>query len=67
MPIISPLPWTSCPVRAANAEEVEIVSASDTSAMPSAPANSGPRSARPTCGMVSGGNPLGSTPTRLTP
>ena len=67
MPIISWLPWTSCPVRAANADAVEIVSARETSAMPSAPANSGPRSARRTCGMVSGGKPLGSTPTRLTP
>ena len=39
----------------------------EASAMPSAPANSGPRSETRTCGMVSGGNPLGSTPTRLTP
>ena len=67
MPIISPLPWISCPVRAANADAVEIVSASETRAIPSAPANRGPRSARRICGMVSGGNPLGSTPTRLTP
>jgi hypothetical protein len=67
MPIISPLPLTSCPVRAANAEAVEIVSARDTRAIPSASANSGPRSAARTCGMVSGGNPLGSVPTRLTP
>ena len=67
MPIISPLPRISCPVRAANAEAVEIVSASDTRAIPTAPANSGPRSDRPTCGIVSGGKPLGSTPTRLTP
>ena len=29
--------------------------------------DSGPRSASRTDGMVSGGNPLGSTPTRLTP
>ena len=67
IPIISPLPSTSCPVRAANADAVEIVSARDTRAIPSAPANSGPRSAARMCGMVSGGNPLGSTPTRLTP
>ena len=67
IPIISPLPSISCPVRAANADAVEIVSARETSAIPSAPANSGPRSDRRTCGMVSGGNPLGSTPTRLTP
>ena len=67
MPIISWLPLISCPVRAANADAVEIVSASETSAMPSAPADSGPRSDRRRCGIVSGGNPLGSTPTRLTP
>ncbi len=67
MPIISPLPLISCPVRAANADAVEIVSASDTSTMPSAPANSGPKSDRRTSGIVSGGKPLGSTPTRLTP
>ena len=67
IPIISPLPSISCPVRAANADAVEIVSASDTRAIPSAPPNSGPRSARWMSGMVSGGNPLGSTPTRLTP
>ena len=67
MPIISWLPRISWPVRAANADAVEIVSASETTAMPSAPANSGPRSDSRTCGMVSGGNPLGSTPTRLTP
>ena len=39
MPIISRLPSTSSPVRAANADAVEIVSVSETSAMPSAPAN----------------------------
>ena len=44
MPIISPLPSTSCPVRAANADAVEIVSVSETSAMPSAPATSSGRS-----------------------
>ena len=59
MPIISWLPWTSWPVRAANADAVEIVSASETSAMPSAPANSSPRSASLTSGMVSGGKPFG--------
>ena len=37
IPIISWLPSTSCPVRAANADDVEIVSASDTSAMPERP------------------------------
>ena len=67
MPIISWLPLISCPVRAANADAVEIVSARETTTIPAAPANSGPRSDRPICGIVSGGNPLGSTPTRLTP
>ena len=67
MPIISWLPRISWPVRAANADAVEIVSARATSAMPSAPANRGPRSDRRTSGIVSGGKPLGSTPTRLTP
>ena len=67
IPVISPLPWISCPVRAANADAVEIVSARDTRAIPAAPAARGPRSASRTRGMVSGGNPLGSTPTRLTP
>ena len=67
MPIISALPSISCPVRAANADAVEIVSASDTTTIPSAPPNSGHRSATWMSGMVSGGNPLGSTPTRLTP
>ena len=67
MPIISWLPWISCPVRAANADAVEIVSARETRRSP-APRRTGARG-RParTCGMVSGGNPLGSTPTRLTP
>ena len=67
IPVISPLPSISCPVRAANADAVEIVSASDTRAIPSAPPSSGARSAAWMSGMVSGGNPLGSTPTRLTP
>ena len=44
IPIISPFPSTSWPVRAANAEAVEIVSVSETSAMPSAPAASSGRS-----------------------
>ena len=39
IPIISWFPSTSSPVRAANADAVEIVSVSDTSAMPSAPAD----------------------------
>ena len=67
MPIISWLPRTSWPVRAANAPAVEIVSASETSEIASAPATSGPRSDQPTDGTVSGGNPFGSTPIRLTP
>ena len=45
IPIISRLPSISCPVRAANADAVEIVSVSETRAMPSAPPNSGHRSA----------------------
>ena len=46
MPIISWLASTSWPVRAAKADEVEIVSVSETSVMPSAPATSSDRSAR---------------------
>ena len=67
MPSISPLPSICCPCRAAKTEEVEIVSARETRAMPTAPANSGPRSDRLMWGIVSGGKPFGSTPTRLTP
>ncbi len=59
MPIISWLPRISWPVLAANDEAVEIVSASETSEMPSAPASSRPRSDALTSGMVSGGNPFG--------
>ena len=44
IPIISPSPLTSWPVRAANDEEVEMVSVSETSAIPSAPATSSGRS-----------------------
>ena len=50
MPIISLLPSTSSPVRAANADAVEIVSVSETSAMPSAPPISSARSDRSTSG-----------------
>ena len=39
MPTISWFAWTSWPVRPANADEVEIVSASETTAIPSAPAS----------------------------
>ena len=57
IPIISWLPSISSPERAANAVEVEIVSVKDTTAMPSAPANISPRSAKSTWGMVNGGKP----------
>ncbi len=66
IPIISPLPSTSCPVRAANDDAVEIVSVSATSAIPRAPATSRGRS-ETGLGTVSGGNPLGSVPTSETP
>ena len=65
MPTISWFARTSWPVRPANADEVEIVSASETTAMPIAPATSSGRSASSTRGIVNGGRPLGSTPTRL--
>ena len=67
IPIISWLPRISCPVRAANAVDVEIVSVKDTSAIPRAPANISPRSAKSTWGMVNGGKPCGSSPTSETP
>ena len=57
IPIISRLPSISSPERAANDDAVEIVSASDTTAMPKAPATSSPRSENGTWGMVKGGNP----------
>ena len=59
IPIISRFPSTSWPVRAANADEVEIVSVSDTTAMPIAPATSSARSDSATLGNVNGGKPLG--------
>ena len=67
MPIISWLASTSWPVRSANADDVEIVSVSDTSVMPSAPATSNARSANSTPGTVNGGKPWGSSPTSETP
>ncbi len=67
MPIISWFARTSWPLRAANADAVEIVSVSDTSAMPSAPATRSHRSEADTFGMVKGGKPWGSTPTSETP
>src|SRR6201999_2605704 len=57
---------TSWPVRAANADAVEIVSVSATNAIPAAPATSSGRS-ETGLGNVSGGNPLGSVPTSETP
>ncbi len=66
MPIISPLPSTSCPVRSANADAVEIVSASATRTIPSAPATSSGKSDT-VSGNVSGGKPDGSVPTSDTP
>ena len=62
IPIISWFAETCWPVRAANAEDVEIVSASDTSAMPSAPGRAGRSSPTDTRGMVKGGKPCGSVP-----
>jgi len=44
IPIISWLPRTSCPVRAANADAVEMVSARDTSVIPNAAPTSTPTS-----------------------
>ena len=66
IPTISWFARTSWPVRPANADDVEIVSASETTAMPNAPASSSGSSPSATRGMVNGGRPLGSTPTRLT-
>ncbi len=66
MPIISRFPSTSVPLRAANAEAVEIVSASETTAIPTAPRASTERSLALTSGMVSGGKPDGRLPTTLT-
>jgi hypothetical protein len=67
MPIISRLPSTRWFVRAAKADAVEIVSASDTSAIPAAPTNSGPRSLRSTFGNRGAGKPWGRVPTSETP
>ena len=59
IPIISRLPSTSSPDRSAKADEVAIVSASETSAMPNAPPISVGRSEQLMSGMVNGGNPCG--------
>src|SRR5215211_8934353 len=62
MPIISWFPCTCWPVRAANDDDVEIVSARETRAIARAPRAKGPTSDQPTDGIVSGGKPFGSTP-----
>ena len=67
IPTISWFARTSWPVRPANADDVEIVSASETTAIPNAPASSNGMALSSTCGMVNGGRPLGRTPTRSTP
>ncbi len=68
IPTISWLACTSLPDRAANADDTEIVSASDTTAMPSAPAIRMDRSPSSSpVGIVNGGRPSGRTPTSCTP
>ncbi len=67
MPTISWFPRTRWPARAAKADDVEIVSTSATSAMPSAPGTSLTMSPIDTCGMSNGGNPWGRVPTTETP
>ncbi len=67
MPIISWLPSTRTPLRAAKLEAVDIVSASATTAMARAPSTSGGRSPQVTCGTVKAGRPCGSTPIVSTP
>ena len=67
IPIISWSPWTRSPARAANADAVEMVSASATNTMPNAPATRREMSDNATRGIVNGGNPLGSGPTTDTP
>ena len=67
MPIISWLACTSSPLRPANADAVEMVSVSATREIPSAPATSSPKSDAETLGIVNGGSPWGSVPTRATP
>jgi hypothetical protein len=57
MPIISWLPRTSWPLRSAKAVEVDMVSASETTAMARAPPASGRTSDQGTVGIVSGGKP----------
>ena len=55
MPVISRLPLTVWPVRAAKDEAVEMVSASETTVMPTAPASSSATSDRPMSGWSTGG------------
>ena len=55
------------PVRAANADAVEIVSVSATSAMPERAGHQQRQVGRPSSGTVSGGKPCGSVPTSETP
>ena len=63
MPIISWFGSTSSPRRAANADDVAIVSVSDTSVMPTAAISSGPTSFSSVHGSEGLGKPCGSVPT----
>ena len=67
MPIISWLGSTSSPRRAPKLEEVAIVSARDTSVMPTAATISGPTSAHFVQGRDGAGTPRGRVPTVDTP
>ena len=67
IPIISWLPRTCSSCFDANADAVDMVSASATTAIASAPTNSGGTSDHATVGMVNGGKPRGSTPMTSTP
>jgi hypothetical protein len=67
IPIISWSPRTRSPRRAAKEDAVDIVSASATTAIATAPSSSAGMSPHGTVGTVKGGNPWGSTPTVDTP
>ena len=67
MPIISWSPRTRSPLRAANDDAVDIVSARATTAMATAPRKSSGTSDHGTVGTVKGGKPWGSTPMVFTP
>ena len=67
MPIISWFGWTSSPRRAAKLVAVAIVSASETSVMPTAAIRSGATSLTFVQGTLGAGKPCGSAPTVLTP